>query len=147
MLQGKHELRKEMYCNCLYRCRAATQSAVDVCHSREYLMIIEDRAFLRSYDSAPHPPHSPSPAATCLSFSVFQCVAGRAYWRGRGWAKSQTTKLYDREKAWPSMNHSILSGATVQALWEIPVAWCRPQPSESFSTNSPTWTIVQAVFF
>jgi hypothetical protein len=79
MFQGKRELQKEMYCNCLNRCRAATQSAVYVCHSREYLMIIEDRAFLRLYDSAPRPPHYPSPAATCLPFFVFQCVAGRAY--------------------------------------------------------------------
>ncbi len=32
-----------------------------------------------------------------LSFSVFLCVAG------------QGAKLYDRDKAWPSRNHSILS--------------------------------------
>jgi hypothetical protein len=43
--------------------------------------MVEDQAFLRSYDSAPRPPPSPySPAsASCLSFSVFLWVAGRSY--------------------------------------------------------------------
>jgi hypothetical protein len=43
-----------------------------------------------------------------LSFSVFLCAAGQAYWweRGEGGAKS-----YDREKARPSINHSIFSRA------------------------------------
>jgi hypothetical protein len=61
---------------------------------------IEDQAFLRSYDSAPRPPPPlPLTEASCLSFSVFLCVAGLAYGRrgvGRG--------------AWSSINHSILSG-------------------------------------
>jgi hypothetical protein len=47
---------------------------------------IDDQAFLRSYDSAP--PAPPLPSASCLSFSVFLCVAGRAT-DGRGWARSQ----------------------------------------------------------
>ncbi len=39
----------------------------------------EDQAFLRLYDSAP------LPSSSCLSFLIFLCVAGRAYWRkGRG---------------------------------------------------------------
>ncbi len=44
---------------------------------------IEDQALWRSYDSAPRPPPCqyppPLPSASCLSFSVFLCVAGRAY--------------------------------------------------------------------
>jgi hypothetical protein len=50
--------------------------------SREYLMILEDQAFLQSQDSAHRPPHStPSPVSKLsLSFSVFLCVIGRAYW-------------------------------------------------------------------
>jgi hypothetical protein len=33
--------------------------------------------------------HPLPPSASCLSFSVFQCVASRAYWRKRGWARNQ----------------------------------------------------------
>jgi hypothetical protein len=39
--------------------------------SLEYLMFVEDQAFLRLYDSAPRP----VPSAICLSFSDFPCVA------------------------------------------------------------------------
>ncbi len=55
---------------------------------------------------------SPShPSASCLSFSVFLCDAlveltdGRGGGR-RGWGGA---KSYDDEKAWSSINHSILS--------------------------------------
>ncbi len=57
-----------------------------------------------------------SPSASCLSFSVFLSVAGRAYWREsgvRGWGGS---KSYDRKKAWPFVNHSILSGLQVSCV-------------------------------
>ncbi len=42
-----------------------------------------------------------------LSFSVFMCVSGRAFWRKwwRGRGRSQSI----RRKAWSSLNHSILS--------------------------------------
>ncbi len=36
---------------------------------------------MRSYDSAPRTPPPPLPSANCLSFSVFLCVAGLAYWQ------------------------------------------------------------------
>ncbi len=39
-------------------------------------------------------------------FSVFLCVAGRAYWRERGGGGPES---YNDEKAWSSINHSILS--------------------------------------
>ncbi len=42
---------------------------------------IEGQAFLGSYASAPS---SPLPSASCLSFSVFLCAAGRAYLGERG---------------------------------------------------------------
>ncbi len=51
-----------------------------------------------SYDSAPRPPPSPLPSASCLSFSVFLCVAaaGRSYWGGggggRGWAEEPVSQ-------------------------------------------------------
>ncbi len=48
-------------------------------------LFIEDQAFLRSYDLAPAHPHPlPHPSARGLSFSVFLCVAGRAFWRDMG---------------------------------------------------------------
>ncbi len=63
------------------------------------------------YEMAPpfHPP--PFPSAWCLSFSVFLCVADRAYWseRGRGGGGGgRGAKSYDCEKVWSSKNHTIL---------------------------------------
>ncbi len=53
-------------------------------------------------------PTTSPPAASCLSFSVFLCVAGRAYWRrGRG-KGGGGAKSYDGEKVWSSINHSML---------------------------------------
>ncbi len=60
-----------------------------------------------SYNSANRPPLAPHhlPSATCLSFSVFlsSLLTGEGGGGGRG------AKSYDREKAWPSINHSVLS--------------------------------------
>ncbi len=82
-----------------------------------YLFFIGDQAFLLSYDSAPRPPLPPLPSARCLSFSAFLCVAGRhtvltgeSGERGEGGGGGRGAKLSDREKAWSSLNHSILSG-------------------------------------
>jgi hypothetical protein len=49
----------------------------------------------------------PLPSVSCLSFSVFLCVAFRAYWHWRGWGRSQA---FDGQKAWSSINYSIPSG-------------------------------------
>jgi hypothetical protein len=55
-------------------------------------LFIEDEAFWLSFVLAPPPPlHTPLLPANYLSFWVFLCVAGRAYWRKRedgGGAKS-----------------------------------------------------------
>ncbi len=66
---------------------------------------IEDQASRRRHMIwlLPHP-LPPFSLASCISFSAFMCVAGRA---GRG----GRAKSYDGEKAWSSINHSILSGA------------------------------------
>ncbi len=59
----------------------------------------EDQAFSPSCDLAPPPPHPLTlSAASCLSFSVFMCVACQAFWRGGGGG----AKSYDGEKAWVS---------------------------------------------
>jgi hypothetical protein len=42
--------------------------------------VLEGQAFLLQYDLAPRPPPIlPLLPASCLTFSVFLCVAGRAY--------------------------------------------------------------------
>ncbi len=43
---------------------------------------LEDQIFSLLYDLAPPPPLLPSKSS--LSFAVFLCVAGRAYWQERG---------------------------------------------------------------
>jgi hypothetical protein len=50
---------------------------------------IDDQAFLLAYDSAPRPPPPsppPLPSASCLSFSVYLCVAEE---RGAGWVRAR----------------------------------------------------------
>jgi hypothetical protein len=55
-------------------------------------------------------PLAPLSSASWLSFSDFLCVAGWPYWREwKGGGGGQGAKSYNREKAWLSINHSILS--------------------------------------
>ncbi len=81
--------------------------------TREYGTIYRESGFLAIvwFSSSPPPPLTPPPQSTsCLSFSVFLCVACRAYCRKGGEGVGVESKSYDCKKAWPSMNHSILSG-------------------------------------
>ncbi len=76
--------------------------------TREHWMFYKGPGFLTILLFVHAPLLHPLTSAKCLSFSVSVCVAGRAYLRkevgsGRG------AKSYDHEKAWPSINHSILS--------------------------------------
>ena len=75
---------------------------------------MEDQVFLLLYDLAPpSPPPTLLPLASCLSFSDFLYVAGRAYWWERGVGGGGGGAIsYDDEKDWSSINHSILS------VWE-----------------------------
>ncbi len=50
--------------------------------SREYWMNYRGRTICDLFLAHPLPL---LPSASCLSFSAFLCVAGRAYWRERGW--------------------------------------------------------------
>ncbi len=68
---------------------------------------MEEQASLRCMIRLLARPLPPLPSATCLSFSVFLC--GRAYCRERGVPGGRGAESYDRKKAWPSINHLILS--------------------------------------
>ncbi len=77
-------------------------------------------AFLRLYNSTPRPPIPPPPVIIFSSFlSLPVCRRSSLYWRergGLGWG-GRGAKSYDGEKAWPSLNHSILSavdGSNIQ---------------------------------
>ncbi len=62
------------------------------------------------------------PSASCLSFSVFLCVTGRAYriLTGEGEGGGRGANTYDCKKAWPSINHSVLSASKYLAReWEL----------------------------
>ncbi len=72
------------------------------------------------FGSSPTPP--PPPSASCLSFSVFPCVASRAYWReSGGCARSQIIRPRESLALYKSFNtkyslpliHSQLSSATL----------------------------------
>jgi hypothetical protein len=53
-----------------------------------------------------------STSAKCLSFSLFLCVAVELTEWGEGAGEEAGAKSYDGEKAWSSINHSILSAFT-----------------------------------
>jgi hypothetical protein len=58
--------------------------------------------FLAVSRFGPFPSSFPLSKASCLSLSVFLCVAGRAYLTGGGCGGG--AKSYDGEKAWTSIN-------------------------------------------
>jgi hypothetical protein len=81
---------------------------------------MKDQASLRSHDSAPRPPPSPlSPSPVhslsrqqVVSFSQSSCVVCRqsTLLTGEvGGGGGRGAKSDDRKKAWPSINHSVLS--------------------------------------
>jgi hypothetical protein len=63
--------------------------------------------FLAVVRSGSSPTPTPFSSATCLCFSVFLCVASRAYWRNKGGGRG--VKSYDCEEAWSSIHHSTLN--------------------------------------
>jgi hypothetical protein len=85
---------------------------------REYWMIYRWPCFLAVvwFGSSP----TPFLVTSCLSFSIFLCVAGRAYWRERGergWRRSQIIR--GRESLVLSKNYSILFVAVGLWRWEL----------------------------
>ncbi len=83
---------------------------------------IEDHAFSLSYNRVRPHPHPPISSASCLSFSAFLYVAGRAFWRERGVGRGRDLS-YDDEKAWSSINHSILSGWSLGEQESLTRSW------------------------
>ncbi len=99
---------------------------------------IENQDFLPSYDLAP----PPLPLASCLPNSLFLSIAGRAYWRERG---GGGTKPYHGEKAWSSINHSILSGHTWAHWWDL--AATRPELDGAATPGSSSRRSHQTQYF
>ncbi len=105
------------YTACVSRIQKAYRQKKIQCPSRRLSQFtlesiecfIEVHAFLRSYDFAPIAYTPP-----LVTLSQFSCVSPVELSDGRGGrvlARSQITKSYDGEKAWPSINHSILSAS------------------------------------
>ncbi len=71
---------------------------------------IEGPCFFRRRIISSSPMHTipPLPSASCPCFSVFLGVSGRAYTDGREGGGGRGAKSYVGEKAWSSINHSIL---------------------------------------
>ncbi len=82
-------------------------------HAKSIVCFIEGKASLRSYDSAPRPRPPPTPLSPRKARPLAthrktekerQDAAAR---RGEGGGSGADS--YDRQKRWPSINHSILS--------------------------------------
>ncbi len=89
--------------------------------------------FLRSYDSSPRQPSSPPTSPfhkLSLFLSIFVCHRLSLLTGEWGEGSTRGTKSYDREKSWPSLNHSILSGVTWHSLCTSkgPAGWWRFRP-------------------
>ncbi len=84
---------------------------------------IEDQDFSPTYDLTPHPP-PPLPSASCPYFSVFLCVAVRAYWQVGGGGGSIIIRQRDGPVLYKSFN----------TFWEIK-SMKKHAPVYEFSTG------------
>jgi hypothetical protein len=72
-------------------------------------LFIEEHAFLQSYDSSSLPSPSPLSRQQIVSLSQSSCVSPVEFTdRGGGELSGRGAKSYDRKKAWPCINYSIL---------------------------------------
>jgi hypothetical protein len=98
----------------------------------------EEQAFLRSYDSAPHPPSSLPPLSgeQFVSLSQSSCVSPVELTYGREKrGGEEPTKSHDREEAWSSIIMQYSPGYR-NAVSEIPVPIREsPQRTRSKSTS------------
>jgi hypothetical protein len=70
-------------------------------------MIYGGAGFLAVYDSAPRPPPPPPPVSNLPIFLSLPVCRRSSLLPGEGGGRGAGS--YDREIAWPSINHSILS--------------------------------------
>ncbi len=82
------------------------------------------QALLRSYDLAPRPPPPPSHVSKLSLFVSLPVYCRSSLLTGGGGGGVRGNQLYDGERAWAFINHSILSG-THLALHCFPpsVSW------------------------
>ncbi len=108
---------------CFYICRLFSTSITAECRTSESIEgLMDDQAFSPSYDLVPPPPLLSGQKIVCLSQS--SCVSpvimltekegGGEVFGGGG------AKLYDGEKAWSTMNHSILPAAHLGNITSFP---------------------------
>jgi hypothetical protein len=67
---------------------------------------IEDQTFLRSWDSAPRPPHSTLSCQKLVSLSQSSCVSPVER-RERGGGVRRGAKTYDVKRSRPPLSHSV----------------------------------------
>jgi hypothetical protein len=79
---------------------------------REYLMYYRGPGFL-----AVIPPPLPPPNKQVVSLFQSSCVSPVEFTDGRGGGKGEGAKLYDGEKPWSSIYHSILSAYSGMFLY------------------------------
>jgi hypothetical protein len=106
---------------------------------------------LRSYDSSllpPHPPHThplppPLPSASCRSFSVFLCIAGRVYCRERlTWSKiirlRENLALYKSfiTLCQGAQTRNICPKCTVLLQWNVCFSYLNKGSSPALSLSS-----------
>jgi hypothetical protein len=80
---------------------------------REYWMIHREPSFLAVvWFFLPHPPPLPVSRQLLVSLSQSSCVSQAELTAGKGreGGGGRGAESYDSEKAWPCINHSILSG-------------------------------------
>jgi hypothetical protein len=111
-----------------------TSPVLSICYSgvhlfRSMLGFMEDQAFSQSYDLTP-----PLSCLQPVSFSQYSRVSTAELTDGRGWGRSRIIRL---EKAWFSVNHSILSGSNESRIFNIHEE-IEPK-SRNLSTNCSTW--------
>ncbi len=87
--------------------QAGCHAEICKCRDREYWMIYRRPDFLAVVWFVSFPPPSVS---KLFLFHSLLCVVGRAYWCDRwGRGGGGGARSFDGEKAWSSMNHSVLS--------------------------------------
>jgi hypothetical protein len=98
---------------------------------------------LRSYDSDPRLPPSPLSRQQVVSLSQSSCVSPVELTNGREVGGDELgAESYDRGKAWPSINHSILSEYKYIYIYYIFAQQLVEPAHRSHTCPSYPWSIV-----